>query len=174
MCIRCCGLVASYPSQLDARADFQCFYNERLDRISQKHTTGSAVLAARQVCGVVLTPFEKNLEFWRQLWRVVERSDLLVQIVDARQPLLYYSSDLEAYARDVDPNKRCIVLVNKSDFLTEEQRYVCVCNLFYSCVANEMGKSTNSESGANGVQVNMVSCHTESFQAILILHLDVV
>ncbi|THD26063.1 Large subunit GTPase 1 [Fasciola hepatica] len=75
-----------------------------------------------QTKGILLTPYEKNLEFWRQLWRVVERSDLLVQIVDARQPLLYYCSDLEAYAREVDPNKRCMVLVNKSDFLTEEQR----------------------------------------------------
>ncbi|KAG5023129.1 hypothetical protein JHK85_019471 [Glycine max] len=26
---------------------------------------------------LVLTPFEKNLDIWRQLWRVVERSDLL-------------------------------------------------------------------------------------------------
>ena len=23
--------------------------------------------------GVLLTPYEKNIEFWRQLWRVVER-----------------------------------------------------------------------------------------------------
>lgn len=27
----------------------------------------------------VLTPFEKNLEVWRQLWRVLERSDIVVQ-----------------------------------------------------------------------------------------------
>ncbi|XP_029129444.1 GTPase LSG1-2-like [Cajanus cajan] len=27
---------------------------------------------------LVLTPFEKNLDIWRQLWRVVERSDLLL------------------------------------------------------------------------------------------------
>jgi large subunit GTPase 1 len=36
-----------------------------------------------------VTPFEKNLEVWRQLWRVLERSDLVCQIVDARNPLLY-------------------------------------------------------------------------------------
>lgn len=36
-----------------------------------------------------VTPFEKNLEVWRQLWRVLERSDLICQIVDARNPLLY-------------------------------------------------------------------------------------
>lgn len=29
---------------------------------------------------LVLTPFEKNLEVWRQLWRVVERSDAVVQV----------------------------------------------------------------------------------------------
>lgn len=30
--------------------------------------------------GTVVTPFEKNLEVWRQLWRVVERSHLVVQV----------------------------------------------------------------------------------------------
>lgn len=27
----------------------------------------------QEVDGITLTPFEKNLEFWRQLWRVIER-----------------------------------------------------------------------------------------------------
>jgi len=26
---------------------------------------------------LVLTPFEKNIDIWRQLWRVLERSDLV-------------------------------------------------------------------------------------------------
>ncbi len=38
---------------------------------------------------LTVTPYEKNMEVWRQLWRVVERSDLLIQIVDARHPLLF-------------------------------------------------------------------------------------
>ena len=29
---------------------------------------------------LVLTPFEKNLEIWRQLWRVLERSHIVVQV----------------------------------------------------------------------------------------------
>lgn len=36
-----------------------------------------------------ITPFERNIEVWRQLWRVLERSHVVVQIVDARNPLLY-------------------------------------------------------------------------------------
>ncbi|GMG55836.1 unnamed protein product [Ambrosiozyma monospora] len=44
---------------------------------------------------LLLTPFERNIMVWKQLWRVVERSDLVVQIVDARNPLLFRSRDLE-------------------------------------------------------------------------------
>lgn len=66
---------------------------------------------------LVLTPFEKNLDIWRQLWRVVERSDLLVMVVDARDPLFYRCPDLEAYAREVDEHKKTLLLVNKADLL---------------------------------------------------------
>jgi hypothetical protein len=27
-----------------------------------------------------MTPFEKNIEVWRQLWRVIEKSDIVVQV----------------------------------------------------------------------------------------------
>ncbi|ODN00695.1 Large subunit GTPase 1 [Orchesella cincta] len=67
-----------------------------------------------------ITPFERNLEVWRQLWRVLERSDIVVQIVDARNPLLYRSEDLEAYVTEL--GKRNVILLNKADFLTEKQR----------------------------------------------------
>lgn len=71
---------------------------------------------------LVLTPYEKNLDFWRQLWRVVERSDVLVQIVDARNPLLFYCDDLEKYSKEVNKNKTNLLLLNKSDLLTAPQR----------------------------------------------------
>ncbi|RVX68307.1 hypothetical protein B0A52_07310 [Exophiala mesophila] len=73
---------------------------------------------------LLMTPFERNIEVWRQLWRVIERSDLIVQIVDARNPLLFRSEDLEKYVQEVDSKKRNLLLVNKADMLTEEQRQV--------------------------------------------------
>ncbi|XP_073270502.1 GTPase LSG1-2-like [Primulina huaijiensis] len=66
---------------------------------------------------LVLTPFEKNLDIWRQLWRVLERSDLMVMVVDARDPLFYRCPDLEAYAREIDEHKRTLLLINKADLL---------------------------------------------------------
>lgn len=71
---------------------------------------------------LLMTPFERNLEVWRQLWRVVERSDLVVQIVDARSPLLFRSADLENYVKDLDSRKNNLLLINKADMLTEKQR----------------------------------------------------
>ncbi|KAG5325432.1 LSG1 GTPase, partial [Pseudoatta argentina] len=76
----------------------------------------------QEVEGLILTPYERNLEFWRQLWRVVERSDVIVQIVDARNPLLFRCEDLERYVKEINSDKLNMILLNKADFLTDEQR----------------------------------------------------
>ncbi|KAG9090649.1 hypothetical protein FRC06_000944 [Ceratobasidium sp. 370] len=81
----------------------------------------------------LLTPFERNIAVWRQLWRVLERAHLVVQIVDARNPLRFRCADLDSYVHDVEgPEgekgsgakglRRCLLLVNKADLLTVDQR----------------------------------------------------
>ena len=57
---------------------------------------------------LLLTPFERNIEVWRQLWRVVERSDLVVPIVDARNPLFFRSIDLETMLKSLMAAERKI------------------------------------------------------------------
>lgn len=71
---------------------------------------------------LVLTPFEKNLNVWRQLWRVIERSDIVVQVVDARDPLTYWNEDLQRYCLEISPTKTSILLMNKSDMVPEKLR----------------------------------------------------
>lgn len=71
---------------------------------------------------LLMTPFERNLEVWRQLWRVIERSDLVVQIVDARNSLMFRSEDLETYVKAVDSRKENLLLINKADMMTYKQR----------------------------------------------------
>jgi large subunit GTPase 1 len=56
---------------------------------------------------------------------VIEKADVLLQIVDARNPYFYYSADLEQYIKDVDKNrgeKQFMLLINKADYLTDELR----------------------------------------------------
>ena len=97
---------------------------------------------------LLMTPFERNLEVWRQLWRVIERSDLVVQIVDARHPLLFRSDDLERYVKDVDSRKENLLLVNKADMLTIEQRqywadYFVAAGISYKFFSASLAKEMN-------------------------------
>ncbi|EIW66619.1 hypothetical protein TREMEDRAFT_65488 [Tremella mesenterica DSM 1558] len=82
---------------------------------------------------LLLTPFERNLQLWRQLWRVLERSHLIVQIVDARNPLGFRCVDLESYVKEIGDDgedaavpgkgkRTSLLLVNKADLLTLDQR----------------------------------------------------
>lgn len=85
---------------------------------------------------LVLTPFEKNLDIWRQLWRVLERSDLIVMVVDARDPLFYRCPDLEVYVQEINEHKRTLLLVNKADLLPLSVRdrwaeYFCLHDILY-------------------------------------------
>ncbi|XP_053606768.1 large subunit GTPase 1 homolog isoform X2 [Plodia interpunctella] len=70
--------------------------------------------------GAALTPYERNLEFWRQLWRTLEKSDIVLILLDARNPLLFRCEDLEKYATE----QKCkfILLLNKADLTSEYVR----------------------------------------------------
>lgn len=61
----------------------------------------------RQTCSI----FERNIEIWRQFWITCERSDVIVQIVDARNPEFFVNDDI----RMLYPEKEHILLINKAD-----------------------------------------------------------
>lgn len=96
---------------------------EQLCELEKKHFLEwrKKLAMLQENSNVMMTPFEKNLELWRQLWRVVERSDLVVQIVDSRNPLMYYCEDLVNYVRE-HKTKLNAILLNKADFLNDQQR----------------------------------------------------
>jgi ribosome biogenesis GTPase A len=58
--------------------------------------------------------FEQNIEVWRQLWRVLERADVAVIVVDARNPMLHLPPALYAHiTRRL--KKPLVVVLNKID-----------------------------------------------------------
>ncbi|KXZ49319.1 hypothetical protein GPECTOR_22g913 [Gonium pectorale] len=60
--------------------------------------------------------FEPKLDFWRQLWRVLERSDVAVMIVDARNPLLHFSDALAHHVMD-EHKMAALLVLNKCDLV---------------------------------------------------------
>lgn len=61
-----------------------------------------------------LSHFEHNLETWRQLWRVLEMSDVILLIVDIRHPVLQLSPVLYHYITG-ELKKNIILVLNKVD-----------------------------------------------------------
>ncbi|KAF7339335.1 Guanine nucleotide-binding protein-like 1 [Mycena sanguinolenta] len=57
------------------------------------------------------TYFERNLEVWRQLWRVTEISQIILVLLDSRAPLLHYPPSLATYLSD----RRVILVLTKVD-----------------------------------------------------------
>ncbi|CAD8094879.1 unnamed protein product [Paramecium primaurelia] len=78
---------------------------------------------------IQLTPYEKNIEVWKQLWRVVEKADILVQVVDGRDILFYHCNDLTKYVHEEqnrvyrkNQTKINFLLINKSDLISDKIR----------------------------------------------------
>ena len=62
----------------------------------------------------------------------MEFSDLLIQIVDARNPEAFFCNDLFLYTKEVSVEKQTLLLINKADLLAPNQRYtLCLTNAQY-------------------------------------------
>ncbi|KAG7277910.1 hypothetical protein CRUP_004689 [Coryphaenoides rupestris] len=77
-------------------------YREYLDTLHSRNPPGS------------LSHFEHNLETWRQLWRVLEMSDVVLLIVDIRHPVLQFSPPLYHYITE-ELRKQVVLVLNKAD-----------------------------------------------------------
>ncbi|XP_071765072.1 guanine nucleotide-binding protein-like 1 [Centroberyx gerrardi] len=77
-------------------------YREYLDDLHSRNPPGS------------LSHFEHNLETWRQLWRVLEMSDVILLIVDIRHPVLQFPPALYHYITG-DLQKQVVLVLNKAD-----------------------------------------------------------
>jgi len=58
--------------------------------------------------------FECNLETWRQLWRVCERSDIILYVADSRNPLFHFSRAICDYVTK-DLRKPLLMVFSKTD-----------------------------------------------------------
>ncbi|BEI88039.1 uncharacterized protein CcaverHIS019_0107570 [Cutaneotrichosporon cavernicola] len=61
--------------------------------------------------------FETNLEVWRQLWRVVESSSILLLLIDSRAPPLHCPPSLRTYLRALKPRKEFVLVLTKADLV---------------------------------------------------------
>ncbi|GAB5372633.1 hypothetical protein AAMO2058_001681700 [Amorphochlora amoebiformis] len=63
-----------------------------------------------------VTPFELNIDVWRQLWRVCEFSSVVVIVCDVRYPTFHIPPSLFNHLTQ-DISKRVMIVVNKVDLV---------------------------------------------------------
>ena len=63
-----------------------------------------------------VSPFERNLEVWRQLWRTLEKSSAVVVTADARNPLLHLPAALFAHLQGL--GLPALVVLTKVDLVS--------------------------------------------------------
>ncbi|KAI9008446.1 hypothetical protein CLU79DRAFT_777054 [Phycomyces nitens] len=71
----------------------------------------------QQEDGRELSWYEHNLEVWRQLWRVLEISDVVLVIMDIRHPLLHFPRALYEYITN-DLGRKMVGVFNKVDLVS--------------------------------------------------------
>ena len=63
---------------------------------------------------------------WGELYKVIDSSDVVVQVLDARDPLGTRSPHVEKYLKDEKPHKHLINVLNKVDLVPT---WITVCDV---------------------------------------------
>ncbi|KAM6396181.1 LOW QUALITY PROTEIN: guanine nucleotide-binding protein-like 1 [Rhynochetos jubatus] len=107
---------AMSPEELRTReeAAFGTFLRALREGQSPGGAEGGASSTEDGEDGGNVAPFEHNLETWRQLWRVLEMSDIILLITDARHPALNVPPALAAHVTR-ELGKGLILILNKVD-----------------------------------------------------------
>eukprot|EP00941_MAST-03F_sp_MAST-3F-sp1_P003274 g3274.t1 len=95
------------PAALDSRE--RTYLKEYIESI-QKQVKGNDM-------SVHLSPFERNLEVWRQLWRSFERAHVVIVIADVRDPAFHIS--LPLLKSCAENKKPVIVVLTKIDLVPD-------------------------------------------------------
>ena len=79
----------------------------------------------------------QSKRIWNQLYKVIDSSDVLLQVVDARDPMGTRSKYIEEFLRKEKPHKHLFFILNKVDLVPNwvTQRWVAILSAEYPTIA---------------------------------------
>ena len=98
--------------------------------------------------------------FFKEFVKVVDASDVIIQVLDARDPLACRSPEVEQFVRRVNPDKRVVLLLNKIDLVPKEnlKKWLKYFREEIPCVAFKCATSKKS----NGSKLGSGDLHSDS------------
>lgn len=107
-------------------------YNEEKDVDLVKEDTGVKDVTRDWVFGA-----GQSKRIWNELHKVVDSSDVLLQVLDARDPMGTRSSYIEQFLRKEKPHKHLFFILNKVDLVPNwvTQRWVALLSSEYPTIA---------------------------------------
>jgi len=90
--------------------------------------------------------------YYKEFVKVVEVSDVIIQVLDARDPLACRSPEVEQFVRRMNPEKRVVLLLNKIDLAPKEnvQAWLKYFREEMPCVAFKCATGHGGGGGGNG------------------------
>lgn len=120
-------------------------YNAENDRDLVTEDTGVREEAREEI-------FKKgqSKRIWGELYKVIDSSDVIIQVLDARDPIGTRSKSIEAYLKKEKPWKHLIFVLNKCDLVPTwvTKRWVAVLSheyptlAFHASLTNSFGKGS--------------------------------
>ena len=72
----------------------------------------------QDIYNLSVSPFEKNIEVWKNFTFILHQCDIIVQVIDARNVNFFWNNDICSYVNTIDKDKICLALISKCDLIT--------------------------------------------------------
>lgn len=107
-------------------------YDEKKDYDLVREETGERDAVRDWVFGA-----GQSKRIWNELYKVIDSSDVLLQVLDARDPMGTRSSHIEEFLRKEKPHKHLFFILNKVDLVPTwvTQRWVAILSSEYPTIA---------------------------------------
>ncbi|KAH9521550.1 nucleostemin 2 [Dermatophagoides farinae] len=92
----------------------------------------------------------QSKRIWNELYKVIDSSDVVVQVLDVRDPMGTRSKHIETYLRKEKPHKHLVFLLNKCDLVPTwvTQRWIATLSSEYPTMAFKASMKTPFGKGA--------------------------